>query len=93
MSDRTGSIHYAKYQESPRLQRFLALMLDGHQRTTREIDRTADIQAVNSAACELRMNGFDVRCIKKSKPAIYQLFGVAQARHLSARLLEEKAAA
>jgi len=84
-----GTIHYARYENSERLQRLLQLMLDGRQRTTREISRGAEIEAVNSAACELRGNGFDLECIRKSRPAIYQLFNV-EAAHCHATMLLAK---
>lgn len=93
MKREPGTIHFAKYEDSERLQRTLQLMLDGLARTTREIDRGADICAVNSAACELRANGFDFRCIRRSRPAMYQLFNVDQARHLSASLLKKRVVA
>lgn len=83
--EKTGTIHYAKFEESDRLQRVLQLMLDGRQRTTREISRGADVEAVNSAACELRENGFDLVCLRRSRPAIYQLLG-AEAAHCEATL-------
>jgi hypothetical protein len=91
MAQKKG-IHYAIYETSDRLQQFLAYMLDGAQRTTREILDAVDICAVNSAACELRKNGFRLLCVKKSRPAIYQLVDVEAARSLSQRLLAPKAA-
>ncbi|OHD21156.1 MAG: hypothetical protein A2Y38_10100 [Spirochaetes bacterium GWB1_59_5] len=83
----TGTIHFAKYETSPRLQRVLAYMLHGQPRTGREIILGADVNAVSSAADELRANGFDFRCIKQNTPPTYQLFDVDQAKALSARLL------
>jgi hypothetical protein len=85
------NFNFAKYEESERLQRALALMLDGCQRTTREIDRGADVCAVNSVAAELRANGFDFICIRRSRPAMYQLFNVDQAKLLSDTLLKKAA--
>lgn len=93
MKSAPGTIHFAKYEESDRLQRALKFMLDGAVRTTREIDRGADICAVNSAACELRRNGFDFICIRRSGPAMYQLFNVDQAKRLSDSLLKNQEAA
>lgn len=90
MERETGSIHYAKYQASERLQRFLALMLDGKQRTTMEIIRGADICAISSAACELRENGFRMECVKRTSPSIYQLFDIEAARALSKQMLSER---
>ena len=82
-----GSIHYARYIKSDRLQRLLKFMLDGAPHTTLEIIKGADICAVNSAVCELRRNGFSCYCISRSKPAIYQLTDPEGARAHSARLL------
>lgn len=89
---KTG-IHFARFEESERLQRLLDYLLDGTQRTTREIIQGAGICAVNSAACELRMNGFDVRCLRKSRPAIYQLNDPDTALQLAVALLDKKKAA
>ena len=63
------SIHYAKLNNSPRLQRLLAFLRDGKPHTTRNILKAIDICAVNTAICELRRNGFDVacRCIGKGR--------------------------
>lgn len=60
---RPGSLHYAKLESSPRLQRALASLRE-HPKglTTRQwIDR-ADICACNSVAAELRKNGYNVTC-------------------------------
>lgn len=86
----TGTIHYAKFEESPRLQRLLEFMLHGQPRTGRQIILGADINAVNSAACELRENGFDFRCVKQNNPPTYQLFHVDQARQLAEGLLAKR---
>jgi len=87
MDHTKGTIHYALYRNSERLQRFLALMLDGKERSTMEIIRGANICAVSSAACELRENGFRCECVKKTSPAFYRLFDIEEAKALSARLL------
>ena len=92
MSNRLGTIHFAFYEESPRLQRCLEFMLDGKPHTGLEISHGAFINAVSAAACELRLNGFDMECIKKLNPSIYQLHNIDQARSLSERLLGRKAA-
>lgn len=85
-------MNYARFESSKRLQRLLEYMLDGQPHTTREISDGADICAVNSAVDELRENGFDLPCIKKSRPAIYQIPNTEAARKLSRRLLERQAA-
>jgi hypothetical protein len=65
--------------------------LHGHPCTARDIILGANITAVSAAACELRENGFDFRCVKQNRPPTYQLFDVAGARELSARLLKKAA--
>jgi len=87
-----GTIHYAKYEESPRLQRVLAYMLHGQPRTGREIINGADVNNVSVAACELRLNGFDLECIKQNNPPTYRLNNPAEALERSRQLLERKAA-
>jgi len=87
--NRTG-MNYAKYESSDRLQRLLEFLIDGQPHTTKEIFTGADICAVNSAVDELRENGFDVPCIKKCRPAIYQIPNIDAARKLSRRLLERR---
>lgn len=86
----TGMIHYAKYNESPRLQRVLRYMLHGQPRTGREIINGADVNNVSVAACELRLNGFDLECIKQNNPPTYRLNKPEEARQLSKELLEGK---
>lgn len=84
-------MNYARYATSARLQRLLLFLADGKPHTTRQIGLGADICAVNSAIDELRENGFDVPCIKKSRPAIYQLINPAAARALADELLRKAA--
>jgi len=87
MASEIGTIHYAAYRKSDRLQRLLALVLDGKPRTTMEIINGAGVCAVNSAACELRENGFNFLCTRKAAPSIYQLFDIEEAKALSEQLL------
>jgi hypothetical protein len=89
----TGTIHFAKFAESERLQRVLYFMLDGQPHTALEIIHGANITAVSAAACELRENGFRVECIKKLNPPTYQLFEPENALELDAELLEKRKAA
>ena len=84
-------MNHARFETSDRLQKTLEYLIDGKPRSTREIMHGADICAVNSAVDELRENGFDVPCIKKSRPAIYQLINPAAARALAASLLKKAA--
>ncbi len=90
MPDTTGSIHYARYIKSERLQRLLQFLLDGEKHTTMEIIQGAGVCAVNSAVCELRRNGFSAYCVSYSKPALYQLTDPAGARALHERLMAER---
>lgn len=59
-------IHYAKLDNSPRLQRLLHMLSDKREYTTRDIVHGAEICAVNTAICELRRNlepfGMTVKC-------------------------------
>lgn len=55
-------IRFARLESSPRLQRLHAFLSQGGWHTTREINWGAEVQAVNSAVCELRQQGFDIRC-------------------------------
>jgi hypothetical protein len=57
-----GSIHYAKLENSPRLQRLHALLMNGTEYTTLEIMQHAKICAVSAAITEMRRNGFDIEC-------------------------------
>lgn len=85
-----GTIHFAKFEDSARLQRFLDYMLHGEPRTGLEIIHGAGITAVSAAACEMRRNGFFMECIKQNDPSIYQLFNVDHARTLAERLLASR---
>ena len=73
-------IHYADYAKSARLQRLITYMIDGKVKTTLEIIQGADICAVNSAVCEVREQGFNLECVKKSKPFACQLHDIEIAR-------------
>lgn len=88
-----GTIHFAKFEESARLQRVLEYMLHGEPRTGLEIILGAKITAVSAAACELRLNGFDLECIRQNDPSIYQLFNTARAQELATRMLQQRKAA
>jgi hypothetical protein len=60
-------MHYARLDRSPRLQRLLLLLSSGTHYTTREIIAVTGICAVNSAAAELRANGYPVECAPVSR--------------------------
>jgi hypothetical protein len=60
-------MHYARLSKSDRLQRLLSLLSSGTHYTTREIIAITGICAVNSAAAELRANGYPVECAPVSR--------------------------
>lgn len=62
-------IHYARIDESKRLQRVHRLLSDGGWHGTREIMRAADVCAVNTVITELRCNGYDIRtrCVGRGR--------------------------
>jgi hypothetical protein len=64
-----GTIHSAKIENSPRLQRVHQLLSDGRWHSTREISRGADVCAVNSIITELRANNYDIvsRCVGQGR--------------------------
>jgi len=76
-----GSMHAAKMDDSPRLQRVRRLLDDGGWYGTREIVRVADVCAVNSIIAELRANGLEIvtRCVGRGRYE-YQLITEAQRR-------------
>lgn len=67
------TMHAAKIDDSPRLQKvrdFLRLHGSG---TTRDISRACDVYAVNSIVAELRANGFRVTCAPvKGQRGVYR---------------------
>jgi len=92
MREPKGTINFAIFEDSERLQRFLWFMIHGEPRTGLEIINGAHITAVSAAACELRMNGFDMICVQMREPSIYKLFNPDRAQELADRLLLRKAA-
>ena len=62
MNESACRSHYAKLENSPRLQRLLMFLSGGREATTMDIVKGANITAVNSAIHELRRNGVGVRC-------------------------------
>jgi hypothetical protein len=57
-----ASIHAARLERSPRLQRVLELLSDGRWYSTLDIVVGAGVCAVNSCVAELRANGIPVAC-------------------------------
>lgn len=70
---RTGRIHYARIENSPRLQRLDRFLQDGKWHSTREVMRGADVCAVNTAVDELRENGRNVRCERRGRYWYYRM--------------------
>jgi len=66
---RRGGMHYARVENSPRLQRVLAVLQEANSRrlSTRDIIERAHVCAVNSSIAELRENGIDVHCQRVDK--------------------------
>ena len=62
LTEEHGTIHAAKVDNSPRLQRVLEVLLDYKPHTTRDIIRRAFCCAVNSCISELRENGYEITC-------------------------------
>jgi hypothetical protein len=60
-----GTMHAAKLENSPRLQRVRALLSDGAWHGTRDIIHRAEVCAVNSVISELRASGVEIasRCV------------------------------
>jgi hypothetical protein len=66
---RTGSIHFADINKSPRLQRVLLALFEAGDDglTTRDIIERANVCAVSSAVCELNRNGYLVKCTPEGR--------------------------
>lgn len=56
------TMHAAKIDDSPRLQKVRDFLRRKGSATTREISNACDVYAVNSIIAELRANGFAVAC-------------------------------
>lgn len=56
------SFHYARLENSRRLQVVLAYLADGQPHSTFEIIMATGQCAINSIISELRMNGCDITC-------------------------------
>lgn len=68
-----SSMHAAKIDESPRLQKVRDFLRRQGSATTREISQACDVYAVNSIVAELRANGFTITCVAvKGKRGVYQ---------------------
>lgn len=66
-------MHYARLDNSPRLQRVAALLANGQWHTTMEIIVGANVCAVNSAIAELRANGLAIESKRAGDVWSYRL--------------------
>lgn len=55
-------MHYAKLDNSARLQRVLEILLDRQPHSTMELQERAEVCAVGSTVGELRRNGYRIEC-------------------------------
>ena len=68
-----GTMHAAKLENSPRLQKVLAFLRRNGPATTLEICQACTVCAVNSIVDELRANGFTILCqALKGQRGVYQ---------------------
>jgi hypothetical protein len=78
-----GTMHAAKLENSPRLQRVLAFLRRRGPATTLEIAQACTVCAVNSIVDELRANGFTINCqALKGQRGVYQ-YELIEAAQLS----------
>lgn len=61
------SIHKARLERSPRLQRIMQVLADGCEHTTWEIQEKARSCAVGTSVSELRAQGFRIICRRLAK--------------------------
>ncbi len=66
-------MNFAQIQNSPRLQRTHAVLMDGLEHTTLNIITKARVCAVNSIVSELRDNGFDIKCQRRGDLWFYRM--------------------
>ena len=67
MPKANGTIHFAKLDTSPRLQRLLMHLSDGAEHSTLDIVKNTHLCAINSAITELRRNNIPVTCRRVDK--------------------------
>lgn len=80
---RTGKMHAANLEKSPRLQRVLAYLRRNGPATTLQISQACTVCAVNSIIDELRENGFTIVCqAVKGGRGVYQ-YELQEAAQLS----------
>ena len=71
------TMHAARLDQSPRLQRVLAVLADGREYSTLDLVAGARVCAVNSIISELRANGHAISCrqaqVDGARRWLYQL--------------------
>jgi len=78
-----GTMHAAKLENSPRLQRVLAFLRRNGPATTLQICQACTVCAVNSIIDELRANGYTIMCqAVKGQRGVYQ-YELMEASQLS----------
>ncbi|TDQ40984.1 MULTISPECIES: hypothetical protein [Pseudomonadota] len=75
-----ASIHAARLERSPRLQRVLELLSDGRWYSTLDIVVGAGVCAVNSCVAELRANGIPVACRRVGRERFEYRIGSSDGR-------------
>jgi hypothetical protein len=68
------TFHYRDLKTSAPLQRVYRLLMDGRSRTTRELNRGADVECGPTIVDELRRNGCDISCERKGSFGNYRWF-------------------
>jgi hypothetical protein len=63
----------ASIESSERLNRVLDLLSQGGEFSTLDIIKNANVCAVNSIIAELRQNGFEINCQRRSEKWFYKL--------------------
>jgi hypothetical protein len=63
----------ASIESSERLNRVLGLLSQGGEFSTLDIIKNANVCAVNSIIAELRQNGFEINCQRRSEKWFYKL--------------------
>ena len=68
-----GGINYAKLETSDRLRRELAVLSDGREHSTLDIQAYARVCAVGTTVSELRANGFSISCQRRGDVWFYRM--------------------
>ncbi len=71
------SMHRARLERSPRLQRIMRVLADGREHTTWEIQSKARSCAVGTCISELRANGIPIVCRRQADKVWAYRLGMA----------------